>query len=34
MAEMMKQNNNILDQKLAHIHQDEMFKILVSQKGR
>lgn len=33
MAEMMRQNNNIWDQKLAHIHQDEMFKILVSQKG-
>ncbi|HEM3924830.1 TPA: DUF262 domain-containing protein [Streptococcus suis] len=28
MAEMMGQNNNIWDQKLAHIHQDEMFKIL------
>ena len=33
MAEMMRQNNNIWDQKLAHIHQDEMFKILVSPKG-
>ena len=32
MAEMMRQNNNIWDQKLAHIHQDEMFNILVSQK--
>ena len=30
MAEMMRQNNNIWDQKLAHIHQDEMFKILRS----
>lgn len=30
MAEMMSQNNNIWDQKLAHIHQDEMFKILRS----
>ncbi|HFI0237024.1 TPA: DUF262 domain-containing protein [Streptococcus suis] len=28
MAEMMGQNNNIWDQKLAHIHQDEMFNIL------
>ncbi|MEI4366487.1 DUF262 domain-containing protein [Streptococcus suis] len=28
MAEMMEQNNNIWDQKLAHIHQDEMFNIL------
>ena len=33
MAEMMRQNNNIWDQKLAHIHQDEMFKILVFPKG-
>ncbi|MXQ48114.1 DUF262 domain-containing protein [Streptococcus pneumoniae] len=33
MAEMMRQNNNIWDQKLAHIHQDEMFKILASPKG-
>ena len=32
MAEMMRQNNNIWDQKLAHIHQNEMFNILVSQK--
>lgn len=32
MDEMMRQNNNIWDQKLAHIHQDEMFNILVSQK--
>lgn len=32
MAEMMRQNNNIWDQKLAHIHQNEMFSILVSQK--
>ena len=30
MAEMMSQNNNIWNQKLAHIHQDEMFKILRS----
>lgn len=30
MAEMMRQNNNIWDEKLAHIHQDEMFKILRS----
>ena len=30
MAEMMRQNNNIWNQKLAHIHQDEMFKILRS----
>lgn len=30
MAEMMGQNNNIWDQKLAHEHQDEMFKILRS----
>ncbi|HFU4459852.1 TPA: DUF262 domain-containing protein [Streptococcus suis] len=28
MAEMMGQNNNIWDQKLAHIHQNEMFNIL------
>ncbi|HFI0106294.1 TPA: DUF262 domain-containing protein [Streptococcus suis] len=33
MAEMMRQNNNIWDQKLAHIHQDEMFKILKSRGG-
>lgn len=32
MAEMMRQNNNIWDHKLAHIHQNEMFNILVSQK--
>lgn len=32
MAEMMRQNNNIWDQKLAHIHQNEMFNILVFQK--
>ena len=30
MAEMMRQNNNIWNQELAHIHQDEMFKILRS----
>ena len=28
MAEMMGQNNNVWDEKLAHIHQDEMFNIL------
>lgn len=28
MAEMMRQNNNMWDKKLAHIHQDEMFNIL------
>ena len=32
MAEIMRQNNNIWDQKLAHIHQNEMFNSLVSLK--
>ncbi|WP_057490362.1 GmrSD restriction endonuclease domain-containing protein [Streptococcus orisasini] len=33
MTAMMRQNDNIWDQKLAHKHQDEMFKILESKKG-